>query len=727
MPPNLSMEPVAFGPYVLTEHLGRGGMAEVLRARSFGAAGFSRDVAIKRILPVFAEDEEFTAMFVDEARTMVSLNHPNVVQVYDLGELDGYYYMAMEYVFGKDLLDLLAASSRARQRLPREIVLHVISETLRGLSFVHGACDMYGQPLQIIHRDVSPSNVMLSYSGHVKLGDFGIAKSRLQTRLTAVGTQKGKFGYMSPEQALGEPLDARSDLFAVGVLLFECLTMSRLFKADDELDAMRILQDANVEPAFERRAAFLDDATLHLLRRSLARDPADRYPNALAFIQDIDTLRVREGLKMTNERLGSFLQQVFAEDREVELQRRRDEEERVRAFLRREESSADFEVQAADGSTDGPFTQETLEAYLANQDHHEGLRIRQGIGPFRPVEEFRELLPVLRRLRHQASGNHEAVKPLSPSRTHHRAGPAPSGNTDPIAAPAADRPPLAPAARPIGPDDPGGTFLPPASSGPWAASAIPRCIGSLADHGVGMLLAHIAERRGTGTLILESGDSARRIFFRDGQVVQASTEGPEERLGAVAVARGILNPKQLQEALDRAREEGRRLGDTLLRHFGLSPHSLFELCVAQLEHKLWPSFAWTSGEWAWLDGDDDWPNDIEVPLPALRIALDGLRRMQPDTVRRLIDGWADSPVGRRSSTESPSGVPLTGHELRLLKRLGEAVGQGSTLAHLAARALAEDESIGLRVLWTSCALGFLTLDKQPPLPEALASEADDDD
>src|SRR5690554_1899198 len=204
-------------------------MAEIFRAKTFGAAGFEKEFAMKLILPSLANDVEFVEMFINEAKIAVSLYHTNIVQVFDLGEMNQQYYIAMEYVYGKDLLDVLARCAEMGIKIPLHIVLFIVMEMLKGLDFAHFAKDIYGEDLHVIHRDVSPSNILISYVGDVKVGDFGVAKAAIQRNLTESGTLKGKVGYMSPEQVMGENVDARSDIFSACIVFFEALSMSRLF------------------------------------------------------------------------------------------------------------------------------------------------------------------------------------------------------------------------------------------------------------------------------------------------------------------------------------------------------------------------------------------------------------------------------------------------------------------------------------------------------------------
>ena len=237
-------EPGQFGKYHLLEKIATGGMAEVFRARSYGMQGFEKILVIKRILPELGKSEEFVDLFVDEARIAVSLIHVNIVQVFELGEVDGAYYMAMEYVHGLDLARLV---SRARKigPFPVHLACFVIAECLKALQFAHERTDDDGNPLNIVHCDISPQNVLISFAGEVKITDFGISRASFQ----AEGQQeviRGKYAYMSPEQVEGKPLDGRSDLFALGIVLYELLTGRRLFKGKNRDETLGRVKRAEV-------------------------------------------------------------------------------------------------------------------------------------------------------------------------------------------------------------------------------------------------------------------------------------------------------------------------------------------------------------------------------------------------------------------------------------------------------------------------------------------------
>lgn len=311
-----------FGRYALLEKIGSGGMAEIYRAKTFGAAGFEKEYAIKLIIPSLVDDTEFVEMFINEAKLVVNLYHANIVQVFDLGEIDDQYYIAMEYVHGKDLLEILARCAQEQIKIPLNLVLFITMEMLKGLNFAHTAKDPYGEQLNIIHRDISPSNVMLSYAGDVKLGDFGVAKAAVKRSMTQSGTLKGKVGYMSPEQVMGKDIDSRSDIFSAGIVFFEALSMSRLFVGDSDLDVMLKVRDANIDEALERAQPIPSDLE-RIVRRALAKDPDDRFQTAEAFYQELVDFCYENGIKVTGNDLSNMMRRLFAEQIEQEKDRRK--------------------------------------------------------------------------------------------------------------------------------------------------------------------------------------------------------------------------------------------------------------------------------------------------------------------------------------------------------------------------------------------------------------------
>ncbi len=303
-----------FGRYEMIDRIGLGGMAEVWLARVAGVGGFSKTVVIKKILPSFAQNKTFIDMLLAEARLCAVLQHANIVQVYENGENDGIFYIAMEYVAGYDLFKVLSRATQTQQRIPPEICLYIAAEAAKGLHYAHNARDHYGRPLHIIHRDVSPSNLILSESGEVKIMDFGVARATppggQRENATRSGVLKGKLGYMSPEQVTGRQFDHRSDIFSLGIILYESLTLKRLFLAKTDLETLVNIRDARLEHKFKKHS-YIDEDFRNVLRKALAREPADRYPTALAMHDDIQQVLFDRRQHVSGSALTRFLTELF--------------------------------------------------------------------------------------------------------------------------------------------------------------------------------------------------------------------------------------------------------------------------------------------------------------------------------------------------------------------------------------------------------------------------------
>ena len=298
-------EPTQFGRYLLSERIAVGGMAEILFAKVFGAMGFEKSLVIKRILPQFAEDSDFLRMFITEAKLVCHLEHPNIVQVHELGETEGQYYISMEYVNGIDGRQLWRTLAKRKQRLPGVLALFVACEFLKGLDYAHRAVGPNAQLLGVVHRDVSPSNVLISFRGDVKIGDFGIALVQQESK-TQAGVLKGKFGYMSPEQVAGLKVDHRSDIFAAGIVLAELLLGRRLFLGTSDFETLDKVMNVRLD-VLEEHAHALPAEAVHIVRQALQRDINDRYQSAREFYEDINEYLFQQGHRITNETLAAFM------------------------------------------------------------------------------------------------------------------------------------------------------------------------------------------------------------------------------------------------------------------------------------------------------------------------------------------------------------------------------------------------------------------------------------
>jgi len=296
--------------YEILRPLGQGGMAEVLLAKQRGVEGIDKLVVIKRILPHYASDESFVAMFLDEARVAADLVHPHVASVHEVGEHDGSYYMVLEYLQGRDLRRLQRRLEGAARPIPPGHVVRIGMDVAQGLHYAHSKKGIDGKPLNIVHRDVSPQNVVVTFDGPAKLVDFGIAKASSQQERTETGIIKGKYTYMSPEQARGLLIDGRSDQFSLGVILWELLVGKRLFKRDNDVAVVSAIVDEDITAPAD--LVDIPAALNDVVMKMLAKAPDDRF----ATMRDV-TLALEDAsssLSVSHTRLGTYLEELFAEE-----------------------------------------------------------------------------------------------------------------------------------------------------------------------------------------------------------------------------------------------------------------------------------------------------------------------------------------------------------------------------------------------------------------------------
>jgi serine/threonine-protein kinase len=317
--------------YELVAELASGGMATVFLGRILGAGGFQRFVAIKRLHPHLASEQEFVEMFLDEARLAASIHHPNVVPILEVGTSDRGYYLVMEYIEGDTLARLLARAATSRQRIPIPIVIRIVLDTLAGLHAAHELKDDNDHHMSLVHRDVSPQNILVGINGTARITDFGVARAATRLSSTRSGQLKGKLAYMAPEQARGGQIDRRADLFAVGTVLWEVLADKRLFKGEGEADTLnRVLFEPipklrEVDPDI---APELEAVTM----KSLDRDPDKRYPTASAFADELEkAARATSSIASVRE-VADYVQKLLGQD--ISQQR-----EAVRAWLAQSEPS----------------------------------------------------------------------------------------------------------------------------------------------------------------------------------------------------------------------------------------------------------------------------------------------------------------------------------------------------------------------------------------------------
>ena len=313
------MKPIRFGKYLLLERIATGGVAQLYLGKITGAEGFEKPVAIKMILPHLSGENELVTAFIHEAKLAALLSHPNIVQIYDFGLMENSYFIAMEYLFGKDLRHILQKAKENGVPLSVEQALFIASRICAGLDYAHKMTDFQGNPLHIIHRDISPQNILVTYQGEVKIVDFGIAKAASQSNVTSNGAIKGKVAYMSPEQASGDKIDHRSDIFSTGILLYEMIVGKRMFTGDT-MEILDKVRRGAFEPV-ESAGKDLPPKLYAILNKALARDKERRYRSSGEMQTEIEECMFELSMRPSARGIADYMKSQFGKEMEVEGER----------------------------------------------------------------------------------------------------------------------------------------------------------------------------------------------------------------------------------------------------------------------------------------------------------------------------------------------------------------------------------------------------------------------
>jgi len=305
-------EPKPFGKYFLTDKIAVGGMAEIYKAKTFGVDGFEKVLAIKKILSHYSADKEFITMLTDEAKLVVNLSHSNIVQVYDLGRVNDDYFISMEFIDGINLRDLIERGKEINETVPPDIAIYLASEVCKGLDYAHSKKGPRGKDLNIVHRDVSPQNILVSYDGGIKIVDFGIAKAAMNLSQTHDGILKGKVTYMAPEQAFGKPIDHRTDIFSIGIVLYELLTGERMFTGESQMEILKMIRNTKItEKSFGKN---IPKELKPILAKSLSYTVKGRYEHAADMQVALTRVLYLHYNDFTPRRLTDLLQRWFADE-----------------------------------------------------------------------------------------------------------------------------------------------------------------------------------------------------------------------------------------------------------------------------------------------------------------------------------------------------------------------------------------------------------------------------
>ncbi len=731
-------------------------MAEIYRAKTFGAAGFEKEFAIKLILPSLVDDKEFVEMFINEAKIAVNLYHSNVVQVFDLGELEDQYYIAMEYVHGMDLLDVLARCAGADLKIPLDLVLFIMTEMLKGLDFAHRAKNSYGDELNIIHRDVSPSNVLISYAGDVKLGDFGVAKAAIQRTLTESGNLKGKVGYMSPEQVVGDKIDQRSDIFSAGVIFFEALSMNRLFIGSSDLDVMLKVRDADIDEELEK-AQPIPIRLEEIVRKALNKHREERYQSAGEFYQALVDFCFQHRIQTNANHLSNFMRRLFAEEIEREKSQKIDADsssDRLRAIIveqeakyqhqiaplnpiseisefsevpetKTEESALEKRYRYRDNSglIYGPMGYKTIVALFSERVPRDSDRVSVNNGnwedPFQ-VEEFQETLQKAE----QASKSNPLGKGVL---IRHRSKGASSQSNS-----AGDSFPLS-EVKELGADS--SPVIAPSHDEPRRAETMEEARDSIREMrekytsykgdfdkiSFARLLARLHRDSATGRLVVGQGEVSKSVYFSTGELILVESNKKEELLGFFLRSKDIISQNQLEDGLARLSEWGGRLGDALVSVGAVPAHEIFQHLSQQMRDKILDVFSWMGGTYEYFEGQEPGIQGYPLGIDAYGVVAEGCLMFTP--LERIKAFYAQR---RNVSMYRKKELGFTTEELRLsskMLRIAKKITDGQTVKSLLKSMPEEDESFVYRVLYLLHQVEYLTFETtetdEGPIPRSL--------
>ena len=675
--------PIPFGRYLLLERFAVGGMAELFLAMEAGARPDDEKVVIKRLLPHMAGQPHFKDMFLDEAKLTSRLAHPKIAQTYDFGRHGEQLFIAMEFVDGIDGLGLLRECAHRKVRLPAEIAVYTAHEILDALEFAHTQVDEEGEPLGVVHRDISPSNVLLSRRGTVKLVDFGIAHATQRSHSTKDGTLKGKYGYMSPEQVLDDEVDARSDLFSVGIVLAELLTGRRLFAAPSELDVLLMVRDARLD-RLDRFGGHIGLDLNRIVRKALCKRPDERFSSAADFRDALSEWMHLHGHDVTahilREVVDAFYDDAWKRKRggpPGSMWRQQEAgavplpmndlaehgqqidgipmgmgrgvvdeslpvmsiEDLESAPLHSREASGAIEVRARDGVVEATLDWgETIQistddpAFELDDDIEAELADERSSGVALSVVESGAPVPVQDDVAMAFSSIDEAVDALDPAQTADT--PGTSGAQS--AAPAA-----------------GATAVPHLILG--EPDGTPDDVGEFAESPPIAVLCRLAVSRATGLLTAAVGGIRKEIYFREGIPEYVSSNVSSELFGAYLVEAGVISSGELSMALAMMPRYQNRLGDTLVSLDLLTPLEVLRYLTRQVRKKLVDVCTWSRGSFAWYAGRENTREAFPLDLNAFEVLGAGAMAMPDEPIAEWLHSIGDvRPRLIASSRVSPS-------------------------------------------------------------------------
>lgn len=606
--------PLQFGRYLLVKKLAEGGMAEIFKAKTTGAHGFEKTLVVKRILAQRADHPEFVEMFISEAKVMVQLNHPKIVDVLDFGQIDGRYYIAMEYVKGIDCAQLLCSCATKRVRPSPVIAVHIVADILDALHYAHHLTDENGHPLKIVHRDVSPSNVFISEHGEVKLSDFGIATIGTRRGRSETGIVRGKYGYLAPEVVTGGPVDQRADVFSTGILLAELLMVQRLFYSENYMDILLQVRDANLE-RLDQYGKHISTELREILDYALAKNPALRYQTAGAFRNALNHYLFNNQKLLRSTSVRRFIREIKDETK-----------------------SASYAGVPAESV---PQSEKTTEPAVVGKASASGTT-KEDL-PKKKLQGLRSRLLKKRRVLQPpptldplppGKSKKAAIARLSGKESVWMATPVEDGAVDEVSQFMAPKS-LEPIPEEKMEDGESSQTIPPEQAAKAhlttsSITSLPEADfeGDLEEESLFSVLFTLAVDMETGLLLLKRGEEVKEVYLQEGDPYFIASNRPDELFGQYLLSRKVITREELEKALAILPRYKGKLGETLVVLKVLRPMQMLRLLTTQVRHKVFQAFTWETGAYSYYRGRICQKDAVPLGLDAFELIEAGVKSME---------------------------------------------------------------------------------------------------
>jgi serine/threonine-protein kinase len=629
--------PARFGRYVLLSHLGRGGMADIYRALALGAGGFAKQVVVKRVLPEATRQEATVKMFIEEARLSGHLQHMNIAQIFDCGEHQGEFFMAMEFIHGRDLHDLMRRMAARGQGIPVHIACYIALEVLKGLDYAHRARSAAGEPLHLVHRDVNPTNIIVSFEGEVKLLDFGVALTGEGNSDVAVNV-RGKPGYIPPEQLNRKKPDARGDIFALGITLYELLARRPAFKPGPVMDVLKQTLTLKVRPLrLQDSSPFLPEPLCTIVNRCILANPDERYQTAADVLDALDEFLLAAGLRVSQRDLAALMASCY----EPEVRTPPVLPPISEALMAREAPPAPapvtppvYAVREPDGRSLAKLGEEDVQLLFASGKLSPEAQVSQAGGPFLPPSAFARFSAVAAAARERLEARRAKAPP-------------------------------------------------------------PRYAGDLGQVPAVRVIARLMLAKATGRLHFENNRAHKELFLKAGQVIAVRSNVAADRFGPFLLSTGKLSPELWFRAVEHTRPFSGRLLDALLASRALSPAELAEWSRDHRRTVALGLLGWTRGRYAFFERELPVIDGTEEKLGGLALLNEGLRAHYP--LERLVreqEPLRNKPLYR--NLDAPvvaSDLALSASELRAASLLNKP---GNTLSGALAELKRPEDEVAVR-------------------------------